>query len=867
MSLVSKLHKVKIYYKDQLISDEPIIRDYMDFLVRHLSTTPTLSLHTGSKCFDIVSIIVTFLKVAEEAITQDFNIENLVPGDIVLHRTADGQTRRERWIGIEKEPNGIEYIVTEEDGDGINGKLSYYNPRETEESEYLPYIGESRTTGITKLSTQNGALNNLLGYIFNRDPRTIPVLAHTIETVVDRNYFEDLIQNTKLVYANTNQAKLSDLVPFCYETKNSILHQIGPNSEKLTPVFIYTEKLSAARSRMFNNKDLPFTLLVLKDITNADVVTDLDDFIDSGNDRINHVLISTKIHSQISRYLLDQDIDLNIYALSEEKTKNYLASPIMNSNPITIELNQQLKQSVLKYKVEEILVSGGLSQEDYYEIRKYAFSESFPDEIKDDIKINILTLLKSLNTMCFSIESLKNSLPSLERASSIKTPDQCLDELSKIALEYPLNESVKAKLTNAVSAVRDTNPKYAKLQELLHSYKSLSTILIIVEKAYYKEILSSLISDYPNVKIVTASEMLRQTTNPDLIIVTSLMLSAKTDIFYFAFSTKTIALLYENEKYLYEKQRTYSNSYLKKLHLRLNHTSVNSQEYQDVVKNEAIAKRDVEDNFISLLDEINKLRRTDSIRYFQGGNSVGPSGGYECSYIALLSESNQIAFSKNYSAAVYDPESGEITEKTPDELEPGDKIIFIKNSSVKSGIIDYILHKLCQEKIFSPEFIKQYELSQVWKKALEDFRTSKNFSISELYYYFSQKADKSFSYQTFLTWIKNPTIVGPQHAETLKIIGETIGHPDLANNYQQHYEAIKAVRSERLKIINLIGKIIKRDLVVQQKPEPSDHEVFEAIRNNINELSVILEVEQITKLDPPRLLSSNYINKPICIES
>ena len=59
------MKKCNIFYKKELLSDDEILKRYMDFLAGEFFSEKrsiSFSLHTGSKCFDVLSIVIAALR-------------------------------------------------------------------------------------------------------------------------------------------------------------------------------------------------------------------------------------------------------------------------------------------------------------------------------------------------------------------------------------------------------------------------------------------------------------------------------------------------------------------------------------------------------------------------------------------------------------------------------------------------------------------------------------------------------------------------------------------------------------------------------------------------------------------------------------
>ena len=114
------LNKCDIYYGDALVSKEAIIEKYLAFFADSLVSkerTVNFALHTGSICFDVISVVAVALGcLSYNLSTNEDIISSLQENDMVLFK---GQ--RYRWKGTRKEYGNL-YMIIEQDGKGKNGK-------------------------------------------------------------------------------------------------------------------------------------------------------------------------------------------------------------------------------------------------------------------------------------------------------------------------------------------------------------------------------------------------------------------------------------------------------------------------------------------------------------------------------------------------------------------------------------------------------------------------------------------------------------------------------------------------------------------------------------------------------------------------
>ena len=240
------LNKCEIYYGNALISKEAIIEKYLAFFVDSLGSkerTVNFALHTGSLCFDVVSMVaVTLGCLSYNLSTNDDIVSSLQTDDMVMYK---GQ--RYRWKGI-RSMNDMLFMSIEQDGKGKNGKLTSFLPLEKNKHLIKPYHGESLTTdgrGIRKRKTNR---EDFLAFAFELDVEEIPAqIDVSIVIVSDKTAFGEICKQVRIVYGEGKEVGLLDIVPAAYFTSGGEEHQFGLNPAKAEPVLKVASKISTAR--------------------------------------------------------------------------------------------------------------------------------------------------------------------------------------------------------------------------------------------------------------------------------------------------------------------------------------------------------------------------------------------------------------------------------------------------------------------------------------------------------------------------------------------------------------------------------------------------------------------------------------------
>ena len=171
------LKKCDIYYDDALISKEILIQKYIDFIGESLFSDKRMvsfALHTGSICFEIISIIAASLRcLLDNQFTSDQIISSLKENDYVLYKEKSGHWIKYRWKGFKIIDNKKYMNLEHDEGKGCKpSTLSL--PVNRYQHSIKPYYGNSQRTagkGIKKKKTNR---ENFLAFISSTDERNIP---------------------------------------------------------------------------------------------------------------------------------------------------------------------------------------------------------------------------------------------------------------------------------------------------------------------------------------------------------------------------------------------------------------------------------------------------------------------------------------------------------------------------------------------------------------------------------------------------------------------------------------------------------------------------------------------------------------------
>ena len=858
------LKKCDIYYGDALISKEAIIEKYLSFFADSLVSkerTVNFALHTGSLCFDVISVVAVALGcLSYNLSTNDDIISALQIDDMVMY---NGQ--RYRWKGT-----SIEYgrlcMVIEQDGKGKNGKTISYLPLEKNKHLIKPYYGESQITdgrGIRKKQTNR---EDFLAFAFDVDIQEIPTqIDVSIVIVADRNSFGEIYKQVCIVYGEGKEVGLLDIIPAAYYTGSGEEYQFGLNPTKAEPVLKVTGKISTARDLVLDrNGNKVVGLLVVGGASITENGSELADLLRRKVLRFVHV--TSPIKAGMGEHILEMYEGASVFAC----TKTMLSKSnqmIRNDNPLTEELHRQI-MNVIHNTVTAIPVGEGWSWDEYKTIKNDIFvikQSNWNDAVKDDFVVAAHGLLNLLNSAVFPLEIMENAICNGQINKAVTSPYGRIQELWDIADQAGSMQELCMVVADALERKYRERlkicPKANALREYLNEHK-LGKVAIIVPKAYYADLLRMVYPEYfsdENVICVTANRF-DSRKKYDAVLCVGELNNKRFDPLQCLAARNVDVPLYGCEEKVFTFRRKKFAKYERKLNRRIGATHMADEPEEDDSSQEMQMEEEVQQ--FSAVDEYIEAFNTFDVRKLAQSSSAG--GVYvpvsEVKHVGTFVSGEQIFFSKYYSAVVFDSMAGNVIEKSPEQLRPGDVLVFVKRDDYTKNIVDFIYERLLRDGRLGQGAIEAYEKSQYWKEALREYKETNGFTYRKV----AQKmreAGSSMQEVTIRQWlIDDSHIVGPRKERTMEYIAIVTQDPHLLADTHGFFEACGAVRHDRRKILELIAKAINDKL---SGNIPEEGSVLSIVYDNVDSLSETLELEYITELDESVNININLVNTPI----
>lgn len=855
--------KCKVLFEKSLISKELIIQRYTDYFTNAIISkehSSIITLHTGSICFDIISfIIVTLACITYDQTDTDEIINALNIDDMILYKN-----QRHRWLGLDIK-NGIKYMILEKDGIGKDGPTKNWLLFDKNKALIKPYYGNSEMTDGRGIKKEQSDRSDFIEFVTGREKSDVPSITGVSVVIVINRYDFDRIQKGLVIeYDNDKSIGLLDIVPASYYTSVDESYQFGSNPSKVEPVLKITSKISIARDLVLTKEgNKVIGLVVLGENAAMKGTTELEDLLNRKSLYFKH--ISMSINSLSSEGYID-DGNSAVFACTKEFLLQNSLPPVSN-NSLVIELEKQIK-NIINNEISVIIVEGGFSWEDYQKIKKtlcFIKQSEWDEGYKKQFIITAYSLLNLLITSVFPMKALEQDIYDASLHLGVLSPSARIKDLWNLAEKANSLEMQCIFVANALDDLYQLtlleSPKHQSLKELVEELTG-QKIAIIIPKAYYKDLLEEeTVFKQKNLHIITANRF-DSSNYYDKIIVIGDFISKRFDSLKCRASSEIIILLYECETYWfrYRKQRN------KKFEKKLN--AING--IDDGFLDDDLLDFDINDTVeqfvgesLNLDEYIEKFSIMDAFKFNSSLSSFNSSSSViEVSTIGRFISGEHILFSKNYKAVAYNQTNDKdlITEVDVDKLSSGDRLIFTKHDNFTRNIVDIIYEALQISGKLSKDILDATEKAKWWKEVLRVYQSKHDLSYKQL----EKELNRCGCFHveaSIRQWlVEDSHIVGPQKKITLKQIGDLTKDVCLINNTSEYFNACRAVRRQRKRILTLIGKAIEDKLSGNQPLFGSELEI---IYNNVDNLSEILELETVTSLDEPFEVPTYFINKPI----
>ena len=875
-SMKKLIDKCDLFFEGHIISKEMLLQNYAVFLAGNFEKkhNVAISLHTGSICFDIITILFTAISniVYNQDNAEDF-INSLSVGENV-------QYGDKMYVF-----GGFDTPMTLSDGTVARRikLLSYYVDRgvkcnvidtipEKHWNLIKPYNGNAKKPGRTVARQDSSKRNDFLINVLNMEPKEIPAYIEKSSVIVmNRERSEKVIDNLEIEY-DGKRIRITEIIPVSYCSENEE-YPYGGNPGKIEPAIKITSNISNARSLVTGawegNETWTHDVIGVSVIGFGAISRARSEVIEIMKRRkLKYVFISYNIASEDGEALLDEVEEASVFACTTEYLLN-CSVPTEEENPYTLELDKQV-DSVINHETIPLPVKTFDCDWNTYRKVQVALSRlrHSGSRLAEDYVPIAHAMLNLMITSVFPLELMEELVE--KEILAVESPIQRIERLTEMTAEFigedhEIAKTVLEFLEDGYLTLLSTSPKEQQLFSLLEENRG-KKIALVVPKAYYANILyNQNILDYFD----DASQLCISTANKfdysqqyDIIIAIGAFWGKKFDPFRCRSASTIYVMVSAVEENLFKYRRKLASAIEYKFNISakvpMDAVDIQEETYNDGATEEEVAE--VIGSTVDVSAYINQILVARSLEIPNvGGNHTGMA---EISHIATCADGERIFFTKKYRAFVFDSAKEDVVETSVDKLSPGDTVIFKSHSSETKDIVTTLLDKyLAEYNTADIELQMAYWKSQYWKAVLKEYREENHLSFKAL----SKRLEKFGSKKhevTIQSWLAEDSyIVGPQENETFIAIAEMTREQDLLADPKSFCDACDTIRRVRVRFLKLIAKTI---ISKYSGRLVEDSDMARVVSENIDEISMLVQIEAITPVAEKKA-PINMINRPITI--
>lgn len=846
----------RIYLDGECISDEPIIKAYIDFLSNNLKEEKhilKIGLHTGSECFDAVTTVVALLKCLSFNFHDNESLlEELKIGSMVMYKGG-----RYIWQGIAEE-NGQKRIYLLQHAVGRNGETRTSLLYEKAKTLISPYYGTSRTTDGRGIRRKKYDRNKFYSRFYGLPVEVIPNESEVSLIVVsDRNRFIDLCKRISLASDTSEVIPFLELAPIAYFTEAGTVVPLNSNPGKIEPVIKVTAKVSTARNLVMDKDGSKPVGFLVYDMQNNISNTELEGLLKRR--KLEFSYGTGMLSVPFAEYVLTNFEQAGIFPCTKELLGSY-KSEIENLETPVIRAFNLKNKDILKRHVVSTNFNGLM---DMYEYKNFLScindikDSSWPEEDKNFFVRTAYALLQFITTCTISLADFRKAQ---KEGFGGFDPLVYIENLETIAAKaYNMQKQsgyIIGLIKTCCNRIIETNIK--NWFPIVINYKY-NNVAIITKKESMAQVLRELYERiYPMVDFVSCAKF-NKNKHYSCVIVVGDIYHNKLDPLDIYNTDKLWYLLYDWElnrlAYRQKKRQSIFAKLNKQAGLRVSNSLLNT----NVVKNE--------DSTMAANAEIEQYLQSISIvdinRYIDvQGKIIGSTRPAVVKAYGIFDDGSKILFSPYFHALVYDQEKHKVSEKAIDKLEIGDQLIFSNNDSYTRNLVDILFDKLLSENKLPEGTKESFDWSKYWKKALLNYKDINQLKYKDLANRFKIYG-ASINEVTIRSWLlPDSHIVGPRKEETLMTLGKVINDAFLINNTAKVFQACRNVRSVRIKILDLIGKALAESFAKDNSK--SDTLVsYIAQYGTKNNLSKCLALVEYQELSEEKYVNPSVVNHPL----
>lgn len=872
-SMKKLIDKCDLYFEGHVISKELLIKNYADFLAGQFEKkhNVAIALHTGSICFDIITILFSALSniMYNQDNAEDY-VLSLNVGDKVLYKKT-----RCKFEGIITMPGenfrrAVLYSETKRRG-RIEASRDYV--REEWWYKISPYNGGSQNLDARGIRTDNKKRNDFLEAVFDMGADEIPAFLEKSSVIVmNRDRSSRIIDSTEIGY-NGKRIKITEIMPVSYCSENEE-YPYGGNPGRIEPALKIANSISTARSLVTGawpgnenwcNDVIGVSVLGFGAISRAR--SEVSEMMKRR--KLKYVFISYTISAEDGDSLLDEVEDAAVFACTTEYLLNS-SYPVIVPNPYTEELDKQVT-SVVNH--ETIALPVKTFDCDWNMYRKVQTSlahlrHSGYKEAEDFVPL-AHSVMNLMITSVFPFQLMEDLVSSgiVEVESPLQRIIRLTDMISAFSGEMQdAAVTVLAFLEDGFTKLLTHSPKEQMLFDLISEHRN-KKVAIIVPKAYYANIMYHLnILDYfddASLLCISTANKFDYSQQYDVIIAIGAFWGKNFDPFRCRASSTIYVIVSAVEENIFKYRRRVATSVEQKFNafakVPMEEDDVVEEEYTDGATEDIVSE--LVHSASDVTEYISRIFESRSLELLNSGSGSHYSTT-EISHVATCADGESIFFTKKYKAYVFNSAKEEVKEESVDRLSPGDTVIFKTNNSDTRDIVTTLLDRYIDEYRSASEDIQYaYLKARYWKEVLRKYRKDNNISFKELSKRLEQCGAKKHEV-TIQSWLSEDSyIVGPQDNETYIAVAKMTQDADMLADPVSFCRACDKIRSIRVGILKLIAKTI---ISKYSGKLSAEDDMAKVVAENIGNISVLVQIESITPVSDKKA-PINMVNRPITL--
>lgn len=872
-SMKKLIDKCDMYFDGHIISKELLVQNYADFLASNFEKkhNVTISLHTGSVCFDIITILFTALSniIYNQDNAEDF-VLSLNIGDMVLYKK-----KRCKFEGIKIWPNETFRRATLYSERKRQGRIEsgWDHVKEDCWNEISPYNGQGKNLDARGIRNDNKKRNDFLSSVFEMNIDEIPAFTEKSSVIVMNRYLSEKIIDSLEICYDTKRIKITEIIPISYCSENEEYPYRG-NPGKIEPAIKITNNISNARSivtgawqgnRAWINDVIGVSIIGFDAVSRAR--TEASEMMKRR--KLKYVFISYNISTGEGETLLDEVEDASVFVCTAEYLRNS-SFPIIEENPYTEELNKQI-DAIVNHETIAIPVKTFDCNWDMYKRVQSALSLMRHSGYKEaEVFVPLAqSVMNLMITAVFPFKLMEELVES--RTLEVESPLQRILRLTEMISAFggEVKDAAKAIvrfLEDGYTQLLTFSPKENELLNLLSNHCN-KKVAVIVPKAYYANILHNMnvldcFNDTAQLYISTANKF-DCSQQYDAVIAIGTFGSNKFDPFRCRASSTIYVIVSKAEENIFRYKKRLAEKIEQKLNVcaKVPVDQIDNflEEYSDGATEEEVSE--VVNSAFDVEEYINRIFGTKALDILNT-RSGAQCSKTEISYIATCADGESIFFTKKYKAYVFDRVKEDVVEVSVDKLSSGDTLIFKSNNNETKDIVTTLMDKYIDEYKADSENVQMaYLKARYWKEVLRKYRKDNNLSFKELSKRLGMYGSKKHEV-TIQGWLAEDSyIVGPQEVETFIAIAEMTQDVDMLTDPNSFFLACDKIRSTRVGILKLIAKTIIGKYGGKLSAED---EMAKVVLENIDDISVLVQIETITPVEEKKA-PVNMVNRPITV--